>query len=267
MLIDWFTVFAQLVNFLILMGLLKLFLYKPILRALEDREKKIAGQLEEARKIKADAERERNEYVYKNELFEQQRDDLLKQAQNDANHEREKLIEAARMEAADLRTGWQQALKIEQTGLHRDIMQQTRAEVFAITRKTLADLASESLEQRISEVFIQRLRALNESDKNLLALAIEASSKPVQIRSAFELTPQQQKALEQTVREVFAVEAAIEFKTDAERISGIELSTNGHKLAWNIADYLALLERSVEEVLEAKTESPAESRGESYVTE
>ena len=266
MLIDWFTVFAQLVNFLILMGLLKLFLYKPILRALEDREKKIAGQLEEARKIKADAEREWNEFVYKNELFEQQRDDLLQQAQNDANHEREKLIEAARREAADLRTSWQQALKIEQTSLHRDIMRQTRAEVFAITRKTLSDLASESLEQCISEIFIRRLRALNESDKNLLTLAIQASSKPVQICSAFELTPQQQKALEQAVREVFSAEAAIEFQTDAERISGIELSTNGHKLAWNIADYLASLEHSVEEVLEAKTESSVESRGDSYVT-
>lgn len=265
MLIDWFTVFAQLVNFLILMALLKRFLYKPILRALDDREKKIAGRLEDARKIQADAERERNEYTNKNELFEQQRDDLLKQVRHEADHEREKLIEAAKIESTALRAGWQQALKIEQCSLHRDIMRQASEEVFALTRKTLADLASESLEQRICNVFLQRLHTLNESEKNLLTLAIQASSKPLLVRSTFELASEQQAALKHAVSEVFEVDVAIEFEADAERISGIELSTNGHKLSWNIAEYLASFEQSVNQVLEAKTLPQDESGADGYV--
>lgn len=264
MLIDWFTVFAQLVNFLILMALLKRFLYKPILRALDEREKKIARHLEDARKIMADAERERNEYAYKNEVIAQQSADLLKQAQQEANHEREKLIEAARAESHALSAGWRKALENEQYSLHRDIMQHTREEVFAITRKTLADMASEGLEQRICEVFLQRLYTLNESDKKLLTQAIQSSSNPVLVRSAFELRPEQKTALQQAVREVFAVDAAIKFQTNADQISGIELSTNGHKLSWHIADYLASLEHSVDRVMEAKTISPAESGAEGY---
>ena len=42
MLIDWFTVGAQALNFLILVWLLKRFLYKPILDAIDAREKRIA---------------------------------------------------------------------------------------------------------------------------------------------------------------------------------------------------------------------------------
>ena len=45
MLIDWFTVAAQAVNFLILVWLLKRFLYKPVLAAIDEREKRIATQL------------------------------------------------------------------------------------------------------------------------------------------------------------------------------------------------------------------------------
>ena len=45
MLIDWFTVGAQALNFLILVWLLKRFLYKPILHAIDEREKGIAAQL------------------------------------------------------------------------------------------------------------------------------------------------------------------------------------------------------------------------------
>ena len=42
MLIDWFTVAAQAVNFLLLVWLLKRFLHKPVLAAIDEREKRIA---------------------------------------------------------------------------------------------------------------------------------------------------------------------------------------------------------------------------------
>ena len=55
MLIDWFTVAAQAINFLILVGLLSRFLYKPILHAIDEREKGIATQLAQAEADKANA--------------------------------------------------------------------------------------------------------------------------------------------------------------------------------------------------------------------
>ena len=45
-------------------------------------------------------------------------------------------------------------------------------------------------------------------------------------------------------------------------MSGIELSTNGHKVAWSIADYLATLEKSAGELLnkDAKPESKPDAK-------
>ena len=78
MLIDWFTVVAQAINFLILVWLLKRFLYKPILHAIDEREKGIAAQLAEAEAKKAEAQKERDEFQHKNETFDQERAALLK---------------------------------------------------------------------------------------------------------------------------------------------------------------------------------------------
>jgi len=50
MLIDWFTVGAQALNFLILVWLMKHFLYKPILHAIDEREKRVAAELADADK-------------------------------------------------------------------------------------------------------------------------------------------------------------------------------------------------------------------------
>jgi F-type H+-transporting ATPase subunit b len=52
MLIDWFTVAAQALNFFVLVWLMKRFLYKPILNAIAEREKKIASELANADKKK-----------------------------------------------------------------------------------------------------------------------------------------------------------------------------------------------------------------------
>ena len=51
MLINWFTVLAQIINFLILVFLLKRFLYKPILRAMAEREEKMADALESSQRV------------------------------------------------------------------------------------------------------------------------------------------------------------------------------------------------------------------------
>ncbi len=89
MLIDWFTVGAQIVNFLILVWLLRHFLYKPILNAIDAREKRISTELADANRKRTDAEKERSDFQNKNRAFDEQRSALLAKATEEANTERE----------------------------------------------------------------------------------------------------------------------------------------------------------------------------------
>ena len=148
-----------------------------------------------------------------------------------------------------MRTKRQEALQVEQRNLSTEIVRWTRKEVFAITRKTLADLAGASLEERMSDVFVGRLHALAGPAKDQMATAFKTSNHTVSVHSAFDLPSAQQKSIETAVKETFAPDAHVQFETAPELVSGIELSTNGHKIAWSIADYLATLEKSAGELL------------------
>jgi F-type H+-transporting ATPase subunit b len=249
MLIDWFTVAAQALNFLILVWLLKHFLYQPILDAIDAREKRIAAELADADAKKAEAKRERDAFQHKNDEFDQQRATLLSQATVEAKAERQRLLNEARSEADALSTKRQDALKREQQGLKDEITRRTREEVFAIARKTLSDLAGTSLEERMSEVFSRRLRTLNDDAKEDLAEALNTASAPALVRSAFDLPAEQRAAIQQTLNETFPDEIQVRFETAPDVISGIELTANGRKVAWSIADYLTSLEKSVGELL------------------
>jgi F-type H+-transporting ATPase subunit b len=76
MLIDWFTVVAQIVNFVILLWLMKRFLYQPILSAIDARESRIAAELSEAATKLAEAEAKREVFQRKNDEIDHQRSEV-----------------------------------------------------------------------------------------------------------------------------------------------------------------------------------------------
>jgi F-type H+-transporting ATPase subunit b len=252
MLIDWFTVGAQALNFLILVWLMKRFLYKPILRAIDAREKLIATELADAAAKKADAQKERDEFQHKNEDFDQQCIALLSKATEEAKAQRKRLLDDARQAADAWSANRQESLNSDAHNLNQSISRRAQQEVFAIARKALADLATTSLEERIGEVFTRRLREMNGKAKEQLAGALKIAPEPAVVRSTFDMPGEQRAAIQNALNETFSAEIRIRFETAPDLVSGIELTTNGQKIGWSIADYLASLEKGVDELLKEK---------------
>ncbi|SFK84155.1 hypothetical protein [Methylocapsa palsarum] len=248
MLIDWFTVGAQALNFLILVWLLKRFLYKPILRAIDEREKRIAGELADAATQKAEAQQEREEFRRKNDALDKDHARLMDKAAAEAESEGKRLLNQARTESDEMRAKLLDSLQNEHLTLTQALVAKTQQEVFAIARKTLEDLAATSLEERMADVFVSRLHALSEAEK--AALSPAGDSRDALIRSVYVLPPTQRALIEAAVKETIGAATQCRFVVAPDLISGIELTFNGFKLAWSIADYLASFEKSVGSILQ-----------------
>jgi len=255
MLIDWFTVIAQVINFLILVWLLKRFLYRPILNAIDAREKRIADKIADADAKEAEAQKQREVYQYKNEVFDQQRNTHMNEMMEAVKTERAQLLDTARQESEDLRGRLEQALRNEQHSLNEELSRRAREEVFAIARKTLSDLAGTSLEQRMTEIFLDRLRELNSAQIIELKSAFKTSTDALRVRTAFKLSAQQKADIETVIVEIFGKQKLFEFIVVPDLVSGIEISSGGRKIAWSIADYLGSLAKSVDDLLKNKSET------------
>jgi F-type H+-transporting ATPase subunit b len=249
MLIDWFTVAAQVINFMILVWLMKRYLYQPILHAIDAREKRIADELADAGRKKAEAMHEQHHYERKNREQDAQRSTLLLQASEEAAFERERLIAAARQEADELSKQRALSLRRDKKTLHEEIERRVRQEVFAIARKTLSDLGGASLEERMISVFAQRMRGLDPGTKDRLGEAL--SSAEAVVRTAFKLPTRQREVIQRAIHETFSSDITLRYETDADLIGGIELSAAGQKVAWSIGDYLDTLEESMGELIKA----------------
>jgi F-type H+-transporting ATPase subunit b len=249
-LIDWFTIIAQIVNFLILVALLKRFLYDRIIRAMDERESKIRARLDDARKKSAEAEEEAQFYREKKKQWETKRQEMMDQARKEAEEERKSLVGRAREEAEDQRTRWRESVQKEKNAFVRELRRMTAGQVYGISRRALSDLADSDVEEQMAEAFLSRIKDLPSERKTRLGDAIRDNGNLAAVTSGFELSQGERQKITRAVHEEFSPDAEVAYKTDRDLIMGVEIKGKGEKTAWSIEHYLEQLEAEARDKLD-----------------
>src|SRR5574337_112045 len=201
--IDWITVAAQIVNFLVLVWLLKRFLYRPILDGIDAREREIAERMGEAAQIRKAAEAERDA------LLAEARERLLREQAERA----EQRAEEARRYRAEL---------------HRD----GAKALLSLTRKALKDLADETLETRIVAHASARLTAIAEdlrkaAGESLQAVALTREALPEAAR---------ERLRSELARLIPGI--TVTFRSEPAQAPGLTLRLGGAQVEWTVDSYL-----------------------------
>ena len=241
--INWFTVIAQLVNFLVLVWLMKKYLYQPILQAIDAREKMIASELADAKTKMADAKKEQDAFQKKNEDFDLKSKTMMAKATGEADAERERLLDSAKKEAAAEKQKLEASAKELQEDRNNQLLLRTQQNVFSITKKVLAELASTNVEDQIVEVFIKKIKAISGKSKEQFMHAFQ--SEPVTIKSAFKLTTKDNKNIQAAIADILGKHGKYTCQIDPKLIGGIEIATKGYKLSWSLSAYVDSLEKSI----------------------
>jgi F-type H+-transporting ATPase subunit b len=242
-LIDWFTVGAQVVNFLVLVALLKRFLYGPIIRNMDRREERIAAGFAEAEATLNSARTREEECRQLQQKLEEARGDRLREAEEEAENRHRELLETARTEVAELRAAWLGALRREEEEFFRELKKRIGAEVLNIARKSLADLADADLEQRLVKNFARRFAGLEADEHDQIVAAVRTDG--LTVRSPFTLPEDLRRNLVEELCHVLGHEVEVSFTTDQDMPLGIELTVGGLKVSWGVDGYFGELQRTI----------------------
>ena len=248
--IDWFVFLAQIFNFLLLMYLLKRFLYGRIIKAMDDREAKIAARFAEAEDLKVKANEAAEIYEKRNQLLNETKEKMLNEATMAADSKRKELMEKVRVEVDQLKTRWQDMLVREQEAFFCDLRQRAAKQLYSTARKALSDLADADLEERIIDEFIRRVKSLDEEKSVQMRNAIRTGGNQVTIQSAFGISDQKKSQIEDVLKKQITNGFSLRYMKQPEIVSGIELRVNGHKIAWSLNEYLETLVENLTETLQ-----------------
>lgn len=256
--IDWFTFAAQIVNFLILIWLLKRFLYGPIISAMDRREKTIRGRLEAAAQKEKEAQEKADALAAEREDLEARREELIAQARAEVEEKKKEWTAQVRREVEAQENRWREAVRQQQQAFLQELRDRAAAQVIAIARRLIDDLAGEQLEQEVVRTFIRRLERLDREGRTTVAQVIgETADSELVVHSSFDIPEDDRGRIQEVLREQLGrPDVKPRYKVTSALTFGIELKAGGWKLAWSLDDYLGTMEAELRGVFEAGVHGP-----------
>lgn len=244
MLIDPFTVVAQIINFVILAVALKYFLYDRVIAAMDTREAEIARRLDEADGREAAAAAEIEAYRVRTDQFDHDRVGLFDEAQADAAKHREVLLDRTRHDVDQARQQWHRGLHAEQRDFERELRRRTSHEVIELSRQALSDLAGTDLEHAVIEMGLHHLADTSDAREALFGALADGGV--MAVHTSFVLGPDQQRTMSDRITALMGgLDTPISFETDPNLVLGIEFRGDGTAVCWHAADYLDRLDATV----------------------
>jgi F-type H+-transporting ATPase subunit b len=239
--IDYFTIFAQMINFLVLVLLLRHFLYGRIIKAMDEREKRIESQLQEAAKKKKEAEEEADSYRKVKQEFLDEREGMLAAAREKTQDIRRELSKKAVDEVNENKAKWNEEIQRQKVAFLNNMRLGASKEIYAIVRRVFHDLANEELESHIMETFIFKLQKMNNDEKKKLKEFLE-KKEDIVIKSGFSIPEIKRQSINKTLQDQIGEELNISYILSLDLISGIELDASDLRISWSIGSYLDSLE-------------------------
>lgn len=243
--IDWLTVAAQIVNFLVLIWLLQRFLYAPVTRAMDSREQRIAERLQDAEACQQQAQQEACNFRQKQDELDEQRDQVMMDARQAAGGERKRLEAEARGQIEQRRLAWLNQLEDQETDYLHDLKTRSIDHFYALARRALGDLANAQLEEQMVRSFIEKLQNLSDAEKKKIATHCRTARGAVAVHSRFALPSNERRLLTKVFHENIFSGAEVDYGVDDEAICGIELRTGGQVVTWSLDSYLDELEETM----------------------
>ena len=240
MLIDWPTVIFQIINFLILIALLKRFLYGPIIRAMDEREKKIAQRLARAAKAEKLAAEHASRLALDQEEFAGNRVIMQQEARLEIDTWKNESIERLKSEIADQKKNWQKSLEDEQEAFLQKLKISISRQVFQVARKAFTDLADEQLEIRLIDTFLEKI------EQELASIEKQKTEhETVHITSGFPLHQTEKDRLQKGLSPFFPRQENFHFQEEAGLGFGLRLLAGNHKWEWNLNRYMLDIEDEI----------------------
>jgi F-type H+-transporting ATPase subunit b len=242
---DWTTFILEVLNFLVLVWLLRRFFYRPVLAVLDARQARVQAVKGQAEAMRRDAEALKSQYETRLADWNAEREQARQKLEQDLMHERTKRLDELKRALADeeakSRARADAAAAAHETALSR----QSLALAYGASAAMLQRLASQALTATIARAFREDLDALSEPDRMALRQAAAAlpEREMVEIASAHPLDNSERAAMIEALSKAAGRRLEVSFHEAPELIGGLRAAVGQIRLDASLADELAFFQR------------------------
>jgi F-type H+-transporting ATPase subunit b len=236
--LNWSTFVLEIINFLILVWILKRFFYKPVLNIIARRKAGIEQTLTDAKALHEDAESLREQYEHRLRDWEREKQQARDALKTEIDKERvqltQKLHTSLEQEREKTRVSEQHRLqsaidKAEETAL-------VHGAQFA--SRLLESVAGPEVETRLVEIVIDELKRLPQQRVDQLRSSWGETAKEIRVSSAYPLSDVQREKFEKTLNDVTQQSLSFHYEQDSQLLAGLSVNIGAWTLGTNLRDEL-----------------------------
>lgn len=232
------TFILEVVNFLVLIWILKRLFFAPIKKAIETRRTEIKKSLDDAEGTRAAALKLREQYENRLKDWEREKTAKVEDLKKELDLERDTRVKEIGVEVVKER----ERLKAQEEKAKKEIIERQERDAIsqslAFLSKLLAGIASKDVEASIIRVFLEKLKNETETQKLLFRDHDGKASRLVSVRSAFPMTDDEHSSLLKGLSTVLKDSPQTTFDVDHSLIAGVEVSVGSVVLRANLRDEL-----------------------------
>ena len=236
--LNWSTFILEIINFLILVWILKRFLYKPVMESIAKRRASIEQSMHEAMQKDQAAQALKGQYENRLEDWEREKQVAREQLHDEIEQDRQRLQQQLHI---TLQQEQEKAkvIAIQQAQeLQHHYEQQAMQNSMRFTSKLLSDVTSAELEARLLTRLIDQLQALAPAQRERLGQALNAHELTVTVQTAFPLAEAQRVQLQQALHTISGRELTYQFAQDSSLLAGARIQLGPWLLHANLRDEL-----------------------------
>lgn len=222
--IDWSTFLLEIINFLILVWILKRFLYKPVLNVIARRQANVEKVLAGAETTQSKAQALQQQFQSRIQDWEQEREGAHAGLQEELRAERKRLMTALQ---SDLDQERSKAEVLQQRRLDEVVRQSENlalGHACTFISRIFTRLATPEVEAKLVELALEDLGRITAERRRSLQVAWEQMREPVQVHSAYPLSSDQQARIVQALEGLLGEKPVCEFQQDPALMAGLRIA-------------------------------------------
>jgi F-type H+-transporting ATPase subunit b len=217
---DIWTFLFQVINFLVLLFILKRVLYKPIREIIEKRRSLIQQRIEEAEKTKKEAMDLKENYQHETDKLHELKSQMLEKMNEEVEQERKKLIGRAEEEAARVIEKEKAVFDTEKARHEAELKDKAIEAVTIFATNLLKDVSDEDLHKAIYEKLFRELQGMASHMPE-----IKEKDRPltVDLITAYPLTEAATRKFQESIESILSQSVLINTIIDVSLIAGAKV--------------------------------------------
>jgi len=236
--LNWSTFVLEIINFLVLVWILKRFLYRPVLDVIARRRASIEAQLAESQRLHDEADTLKRNYENRLADWDHERQLARDTLAQELDTERVQQMQALQTTLAQEREKAQVAESRQRTEAVRKIEHQAMQQSAQFASRLLAEATGPELEMRLLDLLLDNLTTL--TPEQITALRTQWGQPPasITVASAYPLPEDRKQRLQEKLAEVTGLNVPIQYTQKTDLLAGLRITIGAWILNANVRDEL-----------------------------